>query len=91
MTPIYIGGSIRYIVEKRSGKDEKLKTQRKEKGILLGSGFIAGEGITMVGVALLAYITKQKPQGIGLDLGSIPALAAFIGLAAFLFWKSYKK
>lgn len=91
MTPIYVGGFIRHLIDKRSDKDEKLKTQRKEKGILLGSGFIAGEGITMVGVALMAYITTKKPQGIGIDLGSFTTLAAFLALAAFLYWKSYKK
>jgi len=91
MTPIFVGGLIRNIVEKRSGKDEKLKTHRKEKGILLGSGFIAGEGITMVGVALIAYITAQKPQGIGVNLGDYVALAAFLILAGFLYWKSYQK
>jgi len=91
MTPIFVGGLIRNIVEKRSGKDEKLKTHRKEKGILLGSGFIAGEGITMVGVALIAYITAQKPRGIGVNLGDYVALAAFLILAAFLYWKSSQK
>jgi len=91
MTPIFVGGLIRNIVEKRSGKDDKLKTHRKEKGILLGSGFIAGEGITMVGVALIAYITAQKPQGIGVNLGDYVALAAFLLLAAFLYWKSSQK
>jgi len=91
MTPIFVGGLIRSVIEKRSGKDEKLKTHRKEKGILLGSGFIAGEGITMVGVALIAYITAQKPQGIGVNLGDYVALAAFLVLAAFLYWKSSQK
>lgn len=91
MTPIFAGGLIRHIIEKRSSRNEKLKTQRQEKGILLGSGFIAGEGITMVVVAIIAYITKKKPEGIGVDLGSLVALAGFLALAAFLFWKSYKK
>ena len=91
MTPIFVGGLIRNIIERRSVKDDKLKTHRKEKGILLGSGFIAGEGITMVGVALYAYITAHKPQGIGVDLGDYVALAAFLILAAFLYWKSSQK
>jgi uncharacterized oligopeptide transporter (OPT) family protein len=91
MTPIFAGGFIRHLMEKRFSKDETLKTKGKEKGILLGSGFIAGEGITMVGVALYAYITTKKPVGIGVNLGDYVALAAFLALGAFLYWKSAKK
>ena len=80
MTPIFVGGFLRKVIENRAGKNEELKTQRKEKGILLGSGFIAGEGIAMVGVALYAFIAKAKPQGIGLIF---PAYAEWISLAAF--------
>ena len=91
MTPIFAGGFIRHLMEKRFSKDEKRKTKGKEKGILLGSGFIAGEGITMVGVALYAYISSKKPRGIGIDLGDFAAFGAFLALAVFLYWKSSKK
>ncbi len=95
MTPVFVGGFIRSIVEKGAGKNEELKSRRKEKGILLGSGFIAGEGITMVLVAIYAYIARKKPAGIGLvwpaNVGDFVALAAFIGLAVYLLVKSVKK
>jgi len=91
MTPIFAGGFIRHLMEKRFSKDEERKTKGKEKGILLGSGFIAGEGITMVGVALYAYISSKKPTGIGIDLGDFTALGAFLALAVYLYWKSSKK
>ncbi len=94
MTPIFAGGVVRKFTEKRSGKNEELKTKRKEKGILLGSGFIAGEGIAMVLVAVYAYITKTKPKGIGIvwpgNLGEFIALAAFLALVAYLIRKSLK-
>lgn len=94
MTPIFIGGFIRQLVEKTAGKNEELKTKRKEKGILLGSGFIAGEGITMVGVALYAYIASAKPKGIGLvwpaNVGDLVSLAAFLVLAGYLIYKTIK-
>jgi len=93
MTPIFVGGYLRHFLEKSAGKNEKLKTDKKEKGILLGSGFIAGEGIAMVGVAIYAFIAKAKPQGIGLI--STPyadwiALAAFLGLVLYIIKKTSK-
>ena len=81
MTPIFVGGYLRHFIEKSAGKNEKLKTDKKEKGILLGSGFIAGEGIAMVCVAIYAFISQKKPGGIGLLW---PPYAEWIALAAFL-------
>ena len=95
MTPVFVGGAVRHFIEKRTGNNEKLKATRKEKGVLLGSGFIAGEGILMVFVAIYAYFAKATPKGIGLvwpgNVGDFVALAAFIGLVAYLIVKSYKK
>ena len=88
MTPIFVGGLVRQIIENRAGKDEQLRTRKKEKGILLGSGFIAGEGIAGVLIALYAFIAKAKPKGIGIvwpgDLGDFIALAAFLLLVVYL-------
>jgi putative OPT family oligopeptide transporter len=94
MTPIYVGGLTRYFIEKRGGSDKELKKKKGEKGILLGSGFIAGEGIAMVGVAAYAFIKKAKPAGIGLvwpgSAGDFVSLAAFFLMVAFLFYKTRK-
>jgi putative OPT family oligopeptide transporter len=95
MTPIYVGGLLRYFVEKRAGKDQEIKRKRSEKGVLLGSGFIAGEGIAMVGVAAYAFIKKAKPEGIGLtwhgNIGDFVSLAAFSLLVAFIIFKTRKE
>ncbi|MBC8358069.1 MAG: oligopeptide transporter, OPT family [Candidatus Aminicenantes bacterium] len=95
MTPIFCGGMIKQFIERKAGKNEELKKRKSEKGILLGSGLIAGEGIAMVLVAAYAYITKKLPTGIGLvwpgDMGEFVALAAFILLAGYLVLKSSKK
>ena len=92
MTPIFVGGILRQIIEKKAGDDQEQKRQKSETGILLGSGFIAGEGILMVLVAMYAFIKKAKPEGIGLvwpgDLGQFVALAAFSALVAYLFFKA---
>jgi len=94
MTPIYVGGLLRYFIEKSAGENVELKNKRGEKGVLLGSGFIAGEGIAMVGVAAYAFIKKAKPEGIGLvwpgHLGDFVSLAAFFCLVAFIVYKSRK-
>ncbi len=94
MTPIYVGGMLRLLIEKKAVKNKELKTKKSEKGILLSSGFIAGEGICMVLVALYAFIKKAKPIGLGIVypgfLGEYIALAAFIGLVAFLYFKIRK-
>jgi uncharacterized oligopeptide transporter (OPT) family protein len=94
MTPIYVGGLLRYFVERKAGDDKELRAKKGEKGVLLGSGFIAGEGIAMVGVAAYAFIRKAKPEGIGLvwpgNLGDFVALAAFFCMVAFIIYKSRK-
>jgi len=93
MTPLYVGGLLRFFIERKSSTEEN-KRKKSEKGILLGSGFIAGEGITMVLVALYAFIIKAKPKGIGLvwpgNLGDFVALIVFLGLAAFLYYRIKK-
>jgi len=95
MTPIYVGGLLRYFVEIRAGKNQEIKRKRSEKGVLLGSGFIAGEGIAMVGVAAYAFIKKAKPEGIGLTwhghIGDFVSLAAFSLLVAFIIFKTRKE
>ena len=94
MTPIYVGGLTRYFIEKKAGHDKELRRKKGEKGVLLGSGFIAGEGIAMVAVAAYAFIKKARPEGIGLvwpgHLGDFVALAAFLGMVAFIFYKTRK-
>ncbi len=94
MTPIYVGGVIRLFMEKGAGENKEKLNHRKEKGVLLSSGLIAGEGIAMVLVAIYAYITKKKPEGIGLiwpgSVGDFVCLAAFIGLVIFLIYKTKK-
>jgi putative OPT family oligopeptide transporter len=94
MTPIYVGGLLRHFIEKPI-KEEEQKKRISEKGILLGSGFIAGEGIAGVAIALYAFITAKKPEGIGLNwpgnLGDFVSLAAFCLLIAYILLMTRKK
>jgi putative OPT family oligopeptide transporter len=88
MTPIFVGGCIRRFIEKRHQRDEAELNQRRERGILFGSGLIAGEGLLGVGIALYAFFLG-KPKGVGFLLpgapGDILSLAIFALLGYLLF------
>lgn len=88
MTPIFVGGIVRHLIEKRPFQSNEIPEKRSEKGILLSSGFIAGEGILGVLIALYAFIAKAKPKGIGLIwpgiTGDTVALVAFLALVVYL-------
>jgi len=65
MTPVFIGGLIRHYVDKRYGrsKDKTDKTEEgRDHGILLGSGFIAGEGLMGVVIAIIAVALSRAPR-----------------------------
>ncbi len=86
-TPVFVGGCIRRFIEHRSRADEAILEKRRDQGILLGSGLIAGEGIMGVGIALYAFF-YGKPQGLGIGWphpwGEVVSAAAFGLLAAYL-------
>jgi len=90
MSPVYIGGVIRKVIEKRCGGDEKKVQERRERGILFGSGMVGGDGIIGVAIAAYALYTKKKPGGIGSawaggDVGqTLLALAPYVLLAFLL-------
>ncbi|MBU4484128.1 oligopeptide transporter, OPT family [bacterium] len=94
MTPVFIGGLIRRIVEHVRTRREKTDDVSKDQGILFGSGLIAGEGILGVCIALFAFFAG-KPKGLGLALpdgvGEALSLVAFLGLGLILFRIGKKK
>jgi len=63
MTPIFVGGVIRYFLDKKRQSQNQASVNG---GILFCSGLIAGEGILMVGVAAFVYFVGIW-QGIGFD------------------------
>lgn len=87
MTPVFVGGCIRRFVEARAGKEEKVRRERRDRGVLLGSGLIAGEGVMGVLIAFYVFFTG-KPAEIGLHwplgLGDLVSLAAFALLGYYL-------
>lgn len=89
MTPVFIGGVIRLIVEWRAAhKHEAHLVQRRDQGILLGSGLIAGEGLMGVAIAAYAFLYGQ-PEGMGWQWpepwGEVVSFVVFLLLAAYLY------
>ncbi len=82
MTPIFVGGLIRLWME-RSSKDEQTAADRRERGVLLGSGFVGGEGLLGVGIALVAVAKSRRPEGIGTEWLGGEVTAMLAGVAAF--------
>ncbi len=84
MTPLFVGGLLRGLFERRAASAEQA-TDRRERGILLGSGFVGGEGLLGVGIAAVAFVQNQKPEGFGTGWLGDPSIAQFVGLLAFGF------
>lgn len=82
MTPIFVGGLIRLWME-RNAKDEATAADRRERGVLLGSGFVGGEGLLGVGIALVAVAKSRRPDGIGTEWLGNDLFAMLAGAAAF--------
>jgi putative OPT family oligopeptide transporter len=59
MTPIFVGGLIRRIVEKKSAGNRNQLQKRRESGILFGSGLVGGEGLMGVGIAAYAFFAGR--------------------------------
>ena len=88
MTPVFVGGMLRHFIDKRYGKDKTSKG--KDQGILLGSGFIAGEGLMGVVIAVIAVITAKIPKFLEIHypsewMGQVVSAIMFAALGWFLY------
>jgi putative OPT family oligopeptide transporter len=80
MTPIFLGGLLRWVLTRRRSAAET--DVRTERGVLLGSGFVGGEGLLGVGLAGAAFILGRKPDGLGHDWAGDSG-ATWLGAVAF--------
>ncbi|MEW5873869.1 MAG: oligopeptide transporter, OPT family [Candidatus Zixiibacteriota bacterium] len=82
MTPIFAGGMVRWLVDRRYR--HAASNPDKDRGVLLSSGLIGGEGLIGVGIAAWTYFAG-KPAGVGDEwlgpFSGLAALALFGGLA----------
>jgi hypothetical protein len=90
MVPIFLGGLLRLVAERRAANDDE-RSARVARGTLLGSGLVAGEGLVGVAIAGVAFYLGRAPGGIGSawagPLAQWVSLAAFVMLAMW-FWKT---
>lgn len=90
MSPVFVGGVIRHIVEAhRKRREESELAKQTKAGVLLSSGLIAGEGIMGVLIAAYAFFVGAKPTGVKFGLhgpvGEIVSFAVFCLLGYFLY------
>jgi len=90
MTPVFIGGLLRHFIEKKYGKTKEEVEKGKDQGILLGSGFIAGEGLMGVVIAIIAVIISKTPKYLEIHyssqlLANLISVIVFSGLGWFLY------
>jgi putative OPT family oligopeptide transporter len=88
MTPIFLGGMLKLWLE-RSSKDEDQAVDRRDKGVLLGSGFVGGEGLLGVAIAGVAFILGARPGGIGLEWLGPDWLANSVSFVVFLLFAAW--
>ena len=88
MTPIFLGGMLKLWLE-RSSRDEEQAVERRDKGVLLGSGFVGGEGLLGVAIAGAAFILGSRPAGIGLEWLGPQWLANSLSFVVFLLFAAW--
>jgi putative OPT family oligopeptide transporter len=64
MVPIFLGGLLAYLVEKRHGivgtHDEALRDRVHRPGVLFAAGLITGEALMGIAVGVAIYLTKDR-------------------------------
>ncbi|HMB53142.1 MAG TPA: oligopeptide transporter, OPT family [Thermoanaerobaculia bacterium] len=92
MVPVFLGGLLRGWLQRRSANEEEA-TDRRDRGVLLGSGLVGGEGlmgVVIAGFAGWAASRGTEPFSIGYEwLGPAgqPVAAAVMALLVFWFWQ----
>jgi hypothetical protein len=88
MTPIFLGGMLKLWLE-RSAANEEQAGQRRDSGVLLGSGFVGGEGLLGVAIAGVAFFQGARPAGIGTGWMGPDWLASLISFLVFVLFAAW--
>ena len=89
--PLLVGGAVAWFVSTRS-KETKVNEDRKERGTLLASGFIAGGALMGVVSAIMRFagINLVNTEWQNSTAGEVLALAAYICIIIYLTLSSMK-
>ncbi|MFZ0430743.1 MAG: oligopeptide transporter, OPT family [Acidobacteriota bacterium] len=63
MMPVFLGGCLRSVTDWMARRRNEDPADQTERGVLVGSGLIAGEGLMGVAVAAYAAIMGARPSG----------------------------
>ncbi len=74
MVPVFLGGLLRWWLERGARGDEDRQAERRERGVLLGSGLVGGEGLLGVLIAGVVFF-----QSVRAGAGEKPPLPLEIG------------
>ncbi len=89
MVPVFFGGLLRRFAEQRALSPEE-KVERRERGVLFGSGLVGGEGLLGVAIAGVAAATGEAPHGFGWEWAGAaadPLALAVLFLLVAGFWR----
>jgi uncharacterized oligopeptide transporter (OPT) family protein len=88
MSPIFLGGCLRWWLERKHANNQSQLEHVREKGVLFGSGLVAGPGIMAVVSAGIAFSLGGKPVWGGHAwMGGAAqwvALGLFVALGAYM-------
>ncbi len=86
MTPLFLGGLLRWWMERTAGSEQET-LERRENGVLLGSGLVGGTGLLGVAIAAVAAWKGSAPEGFGTAwAGSLAPIAGALVFAAMVVW-----
>lgn len=83
---IMCGGIIRWIVDRKTKKDETLGKEATERGTLFTSGLIAGEGLMGILLAVFAVVGWNVDLSNKFSLGQVGSLIIWVALLAYLLY-----
>ncbi len=95
MVPVYLGGALRYLSEKWAASKEDA-AERRERGVLFGSGLVGGEGLLGVAIAIATGVAVQyygldgtpwKYDSSWAGAAAQPLAAGLMALLIFVFWR----
>jgi len=90
--PLLVGGAIQWYVSTRT-KDQKVNEERKDKGTLIASGFIAGGALMGVVSAAIRFLGANWVMADWMASAGAEwvSLGAYLMLIGFFIWQVMKK